>query len=564
MRENVAIAKSGCGLAWVSLALVVGAIVVPSSWLTGPIETGDERSLVLGSYLFRGALVALGAFLLLANRLELPRSETVPSARRSRTETRVLWSVVAVAAGLRMFRLDAPLWFDEIWMLLDSVRTPISDQVRTFASDNNHPLYSVLATACTRVLGESAWTLRLPAATFGVASVAATYVLARDRLGARTALVAAAIIAVSSHEIWFSQNARAYTGLLLFTLLSSHYFLRALQTGARRDWVAHGVTLAVCVMLHLTGVFVAVGQVVVWLVAVFRHRVSAPNTGVRAGALGLALATLSGFAAYALVLPQVVHFFVFRPGRVAVEAEWTNPLWFFAEMARSFGLAPWQALIALAVGSAIGLVGLRRCWRRSQETVILFAAAGLAVATAMLGLGRNLWPRLFFFLSGFAVILAVESIFALVDELLQRLRTGAEACTVASREVVTGLILALGFAISTPRVFALPKQDYAAARDYIERVRTPDDRVAAVGTMTTHVYHGYFRAGYDDVGTLEDFARSFPPERGGYAVYAFPVFVESRLPQVWRALRARGNEVARFRGSVGGGDVVVLRIRAAE
>ena len=69
---------------------------------------------------------------------------------------------------------------------------------------------------------------------FGLASILALYLFGRQVTSASESLLAAALLTFSYHHVWFSQNARGYTGLLFWTLLSSWLLLRALRNGAAR------------------------------------------------------------------------------------------------------------------------------------------------------------------------------------------------------------------------------------------------------------------------------------------------------------------------------------------
>ncbi len=547
-------ARPGRGLLVAAAALAVVALATPQSWLTGDLAPDDGRRLDLGAWILRAALLALAGFLAMATRFERPSPRAEPAGAPAAGAMRVLVAILVVAAALRVFRLGAPMWFDEIWMLIDSVRPPLATTLRTFASDNNHPLYSVLATISCRAFGESEWALRLPAAAFGVASVAATYVFARDRFGARTALLAAALVALSFHHVGFSQNARGYTGLLLFTLLSSHYLLRSLETGARRNWVLCGICLALCVTVHLTGVFTAFGLVAVIAWAAWKRPAWLAPGGVRAAMLGVVLATLAALAAYALLLPQVVAFFTQTKAPVPGKAEWTDPAWFVTETARSFGLGVELGIAVLVLGGALALLGLAAAGRRSPPLLLLLIVPALVIAAAMLGMGRNLWPRLFFFLEGFVLVVAAEGALAIAGGVATRLSRQAKGL-----ETAVIVLLLAGSAATLPRAYALPKQDFGAARDYVSSVRQPGDVVMTAG-MASYVYGEYYRDGFIDLKAPADLAAAVPPGHAGYVIYTFQVYVESRLPELWEALRTNGREVARFRAAIGGGDVVVLKI----
>src|SRR5690606_29426767 len=112
------------------------------------------------------------------------------------------------------------------------------------------------------------WSIRLPALVFGVASVPMLYVLGREVASRREALLAAALLTVSYHHIWFSQNARGYTMLAFFAMLATYLLLRGVRTRSRRTFVAYGVVLALSTFTHLTTVFLIGAHVLIcaWLV----------------------------------------------------------------------------------------------------------------------------------------------------------------------------------------------------------------------------------------------------------------------------------------------------------
>jgi 4-amino-4-deoxy-L-arabinose transferase-like glycosyltransferase len=88
-------------------------------------------------------------------------------------------------------------------------------------SANQHVLYATLANISVAVFGATEAAVRLPAVLFGVAAIFALYYLARILTSESEALWATALLTVMYHHIWFSQNARGWTGVVFFSLLGS-------------------------------------------------------------------------------------------------------------------------------------------------------------------------------------------------------------------------------------------------------------------------------------------------------------------------------------------------------
>ncbi len=164
--------------------------------------------------------------------------QAVVTGPTRRTWLLTVGGLTVLGAVLRAIRLDAGLWYDEIVTLVIAVRLPVDRLLTEFPHNNHHPLYSLLAHLSVTFLGEHAWSLRLPAYAFGVATIPMLYRLGTTVTTRREALLAAALLCVSYHHVWFSQNARGYSLLAFFVLLSTDLLVRGLrgrETG-RMPW----------------------------------------------------------------------------------------------------------------------------------------------------------------------------------------------------------------------------------------------------------------------------------------------------------------------------------------
>ena len=87
------------------------------------------------------------------------------------------------------------------------------------------PLYYILI-KFWRNLGDSEAFLRLPSAVFGIAAVAYMWSLVKEHWGAAAATASSLLLATSEMAIWYSQENRMYSLVLLLTVLSLRFFLR--------------------------------------------------------------------------------------------------------------------------------------------------------------------------------------------------------------------------------------------------------------------------------------------------------------------------------------------------
>jgi uncharacterized membrane protein len=162
-----------------------------------------------------------------------PRSNVEIASQKPLAMT--LGALILLATIIRVWNLDAhSLWFDELLSISIS-RLPLSSVVTSPASIDP-PLYYVLLHFWLNISRDDAF-IRLLSALPGIATVPALYLLARDLFDTRVGLVAAAILALSPLQIFYAQEARMYSLLVLFSILSTWTYLRAQKTNRARDWV---------------------------------------------------------------------------------------------------------------------------------------------------------------------------------------------------------------------------------------------------------------------------------------------------------------------------------------
>ncbi|HEU4984414.1 MAG TPA: glycosyltransferase family 39 protein, partial [Nitrososphaera sp.] len=156
-----------------------------------------------------------------------------------------------LATLLRLFNLgERSLWFDEL-VSAAPVRMGSTGEVLDFLSQwQDHTPLAYLLTWSLRGLGGSEAAVRLPFALAGALNVPAIYLLGKAVGGSRVGLVAALFLAIAPFAVYYSQEARPYTLLMLFGTLQAFFALQAVRHGAARYWLALAGT---SVLLLYTG-----------------------------------------------------------------------------------------------------------------------------------------------------------------------------------------------------------------------------------------------------------------------------------------------------------------------
>jgi mannosyltransferase len=322
----------------------------------------------------------------------------------ARSAAAIVAALTVLAALLRVPGLNAGMWFDEIVTLVESVRQPLSEIVTAFPGYNDHPFYSLLAHVSVAGLGEHAWTVRLPALVFGVAGIPVLYQLGAAVMSRSEGVMAALLLTVSYHHVWFSQNARGYTVLLFFTLLATLLFVRLLQGSRPRTAVAYGIVVGLGTYTHLTMAFVVVAHVIIWGWQFRREPVAVERSRhLRTASLALGV---GGVVAGLLYLPMAEQLYAVLSGPRPATAAVATPRWAVLETLR--GLRVGFGTVGLLGALALVALGVLGYLRKNPIAAFLLLLPGAISVGVMLVAGMSIRPRFFFSFLGFGLLMLVR------------------------------------------------------------------------------------------------------------------------------------------------------------
>jgi hypothetical protein len=456
-----------------------------------------------------------------------------------RGETAVVVALTAAGAALRVIGSNRDLWIDEITTLVRHVRVPMGEILLQATSSNNHLLNSLLGRVSVLLFGESPMALRLPAVVFGSATIPAFYALARRFASFRETLLATLALVLSYHHVFFSQDARGYSGFLFGGLLGTIALLEALETDSAMAWIVYLIAMVISVTSVMIGFVLLVSQLL--SVTVFR-----PTRRF------YAVAALCAYAiahVYAMVVPDILGFVLDDYKRP--EVGWKLSAELVQVVLRGFALGPAAAAV-LALGAGIAIVGIIGYWRQDRLLTALMLLPEALMLMALIGLGLSVFPRFFLFALPVSFLLAARGgmtmLACLPGRAAQRLGYAA----------ATGVLVSVSaFMLTT--WWRYPKQDYTGARRFVEAERAEGDAVVAVG-IAGEAYR-YYWPEIHVTNRISDLEAIAEHHRRVWVLYAFPRDMELRRPRLFRRIRDTFHEEREFRGMVGDGEIhVVLRV----
>lgn len=414
----------------VARPLVLHKFVLPSAegvfFLDGVITQGGVNFLngllikMVPMGLLLGCLVLCYSFIWRYFSLRLPASQfttlTPLTSSVSSFEVYSLSAVIVIALVLRLHGITRGLTYDEIFTAMHFVEADsMWKTVSSYIVFNNHIAYSILARFSQAIFARYEWALRLPALLLGVGSLYCFWIFGRRFAGPKFAILATFGLALSpAHVIW-SESARGYTGMILFTLISSHLYFKLLHCPTRRDGFKFILASVIGIYFHLCAAFVTVVQIL-FLLYLASSQVFTNQSGrllhVKSfRTLSLSFAAIVGLSlsCYAPVFPQLIQNITSRghgsfqplfPLRVIENLPgsiWA-PLW-----------APLGALVFLVF--LFGLISFRTS--HSKEVNYFTLLFLLPVLTAWLSRPFDLHTRFFVYFLPYYVLLLVSGFFTL-------------------------------------------------------------------------------------------------------------------------------------------------------
>ena len=179
----------------------------------------------------------------------------------------VLLAIMLLGVVLRFYVLGfQSLWSDELASWDISNRETISQVIGGVRSDVHPPLYFLILRLAQWIFGDSEWALRLPSAFAGWLCIPAIYLLGKRLYSEREGIIAALFLAVFWAPIYYSQEARAYSMLILLSILTT-YFWWGVMLGLRyrrelptREAVLYVICALLCAYVHYFGLLLVVLQ----------------------------------------------------------------------------------------------------------------------------------------------------------------------------------------------------------------------------------------------------------------------------------------------------------------
>lgn len=135
-----------------------------------------------------------------------------------------------------------------------------------------NPAYYSLVVAFYNLFGQEHWISRLPALILSIISIPVLYFTWSKAIGRNAALLAAVILIFSAWHLWYSQFARHYMGVFLFSSVAYCFFYRAVISD-RISYLMWALAFSLTsILFHATAVWVPASSAAAYLAILILNR----------------------------------------------------------------------------------------------------------------------------------------------------------------------------------------------------------------------------------------------------------------------------------------------------
>ena len=184
--------------------------------------------------------------------------------KRIQTTNVGLWIIILIGLALRVYHLGyRPLWDDEAFTVL-IMASDIRQIALAAVRDTFPPLHYYILNVMMMTMGWSEFAIRYASLTGSVLAIPVIHHLGKRLVSRQAGLWAALVMAFSPFSIYFAQEARAYSWMVLTSLLSVYAFARvisSLSTEGRANldrWAVFACASAAMLYTHFLSLWVLV------------------------------------------------------------------------------------------------------------------------------------------------------------------------------------------------------------------------------------------------------------------------------------------------------------------
>jgi mannosyltransferase len=452
--------------------------------------------------------------------VRVARRITEPDTSRVSAVKHPIWRKIGLSVFL-LFCIAGALAISKYMLIHDSLQLDeaqslwqtshsIGGTLHVVALDVHVPLYHLILHFWQLYFGQGIVTARVLSLIFFALTIPVFYLLAREILSTRYALLATFLFSFSPFMNWYANVARMYTLLALFATISQLLFLRLMRK--RKAWTLFGATSIIGAYSHY---FFSFNLAVEGMFFLINRKYFVKHSLRRFITIGLLVAAALApwlYYFHRLGSASTTRPILARPSTVDFFNAYSQFLFGFQNNHINTVLVSCWPIVML-----LGFLAVRRNQRLTPAVGFIASMAFVPVALAF-ALSYLVTP---FFLSRYLI----SSVAPLIIFLVWMISYYGKRLTACVSLVLVGVLVATSlqqaYSASTP-----VKEDYRDAANYINVHAEPQDLVVLSSPFTIYPFEYYYR-GSSAIVTLPEWDRSGTSGIPAFNVKTMPTQIQT-------------------------------------
>lgn len=187
----------------------------------------------------------------------------------------ILTVITLLALFIRVLKIDKPLglWYDEMLAYKYASQSSLLGIVKMLWHEDFHmPLYFMFLHLWMKLFGNADSTLRFASVFWGTLTIPAFFYLGKAYKAEKLGYLMACIGCLSPIMIYFSQEVRFYSMLMVFSTLSIIFFLRLVRTPNKKDMMFFVITNLIILYTYTMGIVFVGTEILILLIHFYLYK----------------------------------------------------------------------------------------------------------------------------------------------------------------------------------------------------------------------------------------------------------------------------------------------------
>ncbi|SDF58555.1 Dolichyl-phosphate-mannose-protein mannosyltransferase [Methanolobus vulcani] len=410
----------------------------------------------------------------------------------------ILLFVTLLGAYLRLHALGSEsIWLDEASTFRMSNVDSISSVWANAIQDRHPPLHFLIIHFITLFSTSEFW-IRFPSAVFGILSIPAIYLTAESLFRKREGIISAFILSISVFHIFYSQEARMYSQMMFFSLLTIYFLYRSSIENKKWLWMSFSVSSALAFYSFYYTIFVLIPIGIFYLTMQLKN--SFKEKKIVISDIGnVKQFALSIIVFLVLISPLIVPFISQSISRTSDTPTWgmSQSFSFFSSILQQFSIAGtgyYLFLLFFLIGS---IFMIKNIDQRDQSLLLGLLFILPFVASFILAGKMPFSSRYLLFILPVYFIVISRGITGVADFLF-KLDTGSSkrnetnVMNLSFVVFVLFILLVLSFSSMSMYYSNPQKNDWRSTVDYLNEVSSPGDVIVFLPGYMTQPFKYYY------------------------------------------------------------------------